>query len=391
MFTQNRPETEMELQGQVERVTYCDEESGFTIARLTVPGRRDLVTISGSLPGINAGEVLRLKGLWVNHKRYGLQFKVNSYQSVTPATTEGIKRYLGSGLIKGIGPVLAKRLVEMFDSETLDVIDTHVERLKEVDGIGDKRVEKIRSAWAQQRDIREIMLFLQGHGVSANYATKIFKQYGGSAVTRVKDNPYQLATDIFGIGFITADKIATKLGFSKDSALRASAGILYVLHELSNDGHVYYPYEPLMAHCQNVLEVEGGTLREPFAELSRDRKVIVEELNAKDIAENHKAVYLAKYHVSETGIADSLISLIRAAKTLRAFSADKAIEWTQKELSITLAETQVKAVKDAITDKVLVITGGPGTGKTTIINAIIKIYNQLQQRVLLTAPTGRAA
>ncbi|KJU87283.1 recombinase D [Candidatus Magnetobacterium bavaricum] len=388
MFTQD---TDIELQGQVERVTYCSEETGFTIARFTVPGRRDLVTISGALPGINVGEELRLKGLWVNHKKYGLQFKVNSYQCITPATVEGIKRYLGSGLIKGIGPVLAKRLVEMFADETLNVIDTGVERLKEVEGIGDKRVEKIRLAWAQQRDIREIMLFLQGHGVSATYATKIFKQYGGSAIKQVKDNPYQLATDIHGIGFITADKIAQKLGFSKDSELRAGAGILYVLHELSNDGHVYYPYEPLMAHCQNVLEVESETLRKPFDWLVIENKIIVEDLNKGDIGQGHKGVYLAKYNVSECGIADALLRLLSAPKTLRTFSVEKAIEWVQKELSITLASNQASAVKAAITDKVLVITGGPGTGKTTIINAIIKVYQQLHQHVLLTAPTGRAA
>ncbi|MBF0336528.1 MAG: ATP-dependent RecD-like DNA helicase [Nitrospirae bacterium] len=388
MYTQG---TDIELQGQVERLTYCNEENGFTIARLTVPGRRDVVTISGALPGINAGEELRLKGEWVNHKKYGMQFKVNSYQSVTPATTEGIKRYLGSGLIKGIGPVLAKRLVDRFDDETLNVIDTHAERLKEVEGIGDKRVEKIRSAWAQQRDIRDIMMFLQGHGVSATYATKIFKQYGGSAIKRVRDNPYQLATDIHGIGFITADKIAQKLGFSKDSELRAAAGILYVLYELSNDGHVYYPYELLMAHCGNVLEVGGEILLEPFDALVGDNKLIVESLAAADPADSHRGVYLARYHVSECGIAAALLGLMQVAKFLRAFSVDKAIAWVQSELSISLADNQVAAVKAAIAHKVLVITGGPGTGKTTIINAIIKLYQQLHQRVLLTAPTGRAA
>ncbi|MBV6340634.1 SF1B family DNA helicase RecD2, partial [Candidatus Magnetobacterium casense] len=365
--------------------------NGFTIARFTVPGRHDVVTISGALPGVNAGEELRLKGAWVNHKKYGMQFKVNSYQSITPATTEGIKRYLGSGLIKGIGPVLAKRLVDRFDDETLNVIDTHAERLKEVEGIGDKRLEKIRSAWTQQRDIREIMMFLQGHGVSATYATKIFKQYGGSAIKRVKDNPYQLATDIHGIGFITADRIAQKLGFSKDSKLRAVAGILYVLYELSNDGHVYYPYEPLMAHCGNVLEVEGETLLEPFDALVGDNKLIVESLAAADPVDSHRGVYLARYHVSECGIAAALLGLMQVAKHLRAFSVDKAIAWVQSELAIGLADNQVAAVKAAIAHKVLVITGGPGTGKTTIINAIIKLYQQLHHRVLLTAPTGRAA
>ncbi|MBF0345813.1 MAG: ATP-dependent RecD-like DNA helicase [Nitrospirae bacterium] len=388
MFTQNKPDTESEIQGQMERVTYCDEESGFTIAKLTVTGCRELVTISGFMPGISPGEVLRLKGQWFNHSKYGVQFKISAFQSVMPATAKGIERYLGSGLIKGIGPVLAKRLVEMFETDTLDIIDTQIERIKEVDGIGDKRVEKIRSAWEQQRDIRDIMLFLQGHGVSVNYATKIFKQYGGSAIKRVKENPYQLATDIYGIGFITADKIAQKLGFSKDSELRAKAGILYVLHELSNDGHVYYPYEPLVAQCQKVLEIERDKLVNPFSEIEYDKKIVIDDL---DVAENKKAVYLTKYHVSETGIAESLLRLRKTPKTLRNFSDDKAIEWVQKALSITLANNQAKAVKDSIRDKVLVITGGPGTGKTTIINAIIKIYLQLKQRVLLTAPTGRAA
>jgi len=228
----------IEIQGQLEKITYVNEENGYTIAKMKVKGHRELVTITGNLLSVNPGEVLKLKGIWYNHPKYGEQIKVTSYESVIPATVKGIERYLGSGLIKGIGPVMAKRLVAQFGVETLDVIENSIPRLKEVEGIGDKRILMIQKAWAEQKEIKEVMLFLQGYGVSSSYATKIFKQYGQKSIRVVKENPYQLATDIFGIGFITADKIAQNIGIAKDSQIRAEAGILYVLKQLSNDGHV---------------------------------------------------------------------------------------------------------------------------------------------------------
>ncbi|MBF0516633.1 MAG: ATP-dependent RecD-like DNA helicase, partial [Nitrospirae bacterium] len=267
------PQPEVEIQGQVERITYANEENAFSIVRLSYEGR--IITIAGNLLSVNPGEVLALQGTWVNHPKYGQQFKVNSYTSITPATVVGIEKYLGSGLIKGIGPVLAKRLVAKFAEKTLDVIEESVERLREVDGIGDKRVTMIKAAWETQREIKEIMLFLQSHGVSSTYAIKIFKQYGHNSIEVVKTNPYQLATDIYGVGFLTADKIAAKLGFAKDSPLRAESGILYVLHQLADEGHVYYPQGPLCDECVKVLDIERELILKAMAAADFARHIVI--------------------------------------------------------------------------------------------------------------------
>jgi len=227
---------------------------------------------------------------------------------MVPADVHGIQKYLGSGLIKGIGQVMAKRFVKKFGKQTLDVIEQDIQRLLEVEGIGKKRIEMIGKAWADQKEIRQVMIFLQSHGVSSGYATKIFKQYGNESISVVKENPYRLATDIFGIGFITADKIAEKLGFAKDSELRAEAGILYVLHQLADDGHVYYPYEPLVDKCKEILQVEREPIVKAMSTIALDKRIVIEDLNitVEDFQENNKAVYLAKYHVSETSIANRL-------------------------------------------------------------------------------------
>lgn len=380
-----------EIKGQIERITYYNEENSYTIAKLKIGGRHDLVTVVGNLLSVSAGEVLKLKGEWQNHPKFGEQFKITSYESVVPATVKGIEKYLGSGLIKGIGPVMARRLVAKFGLETLDVIETEIKRLHEVEGIGDKRIGMIRKAWDDQKEIRNVMLFLQGHGVSPAYAAKIYRQYGQESIKTVRDNPYRLAADIFGIGFITADKIAEKLGIPKESGIRAEAGILYVLHQLADEGHVYYPYEPLIEECRKILAVEKATIVNAFGKIALEKKIIIEDLNKADFKENNKAVYLAKFHVSEVGTAKRLKSLLQFPKKLRSFDRDKAIEWVQGELRIQLAENQKQALKEAIEKKVMVITGGPGTGKTTLINSIIRIYKKLGQRVLLAAPTGRAA
>jgi exodeoxyribonuclease V alpha subunit len=275
--------------------------------------------------------------------------------------------------------------------ETLNVIETETRRLCEVEGIGDKRIGMIKKAWDDQKEIRDIMVFLQGHGVSPAYAAKIYKKYAKESVAVVQQNPYTLATDIFGIGFITADKIAGNLGISKESQIRAEAGILYVLHQLSDEGHVYYPYEPLVEECKKILGVERDTIVKAFGKISFEKKIVIEDLNKEDIKENNKAVYLAKFHVCEVGVAARLQELMRFPKKLKAFDREKALEWVQGELKIQLAKNQKQAVKEAIEKKVMVVTGGPDTGKTTIINSIIKIYGRLGQRVLLSAPTGRAA
>jgi exodeoxyribonuclease V alpha subunit len=381
-----------DLQGQIERITYTNDESGFTIAKVRVYDRRDLVTVVGNLRAPTAGEILKMQGEWTNHPKYGEQFRVVHYKSMVPASVHGIEKYLGSGLIKGIGPIMAKRIVKTFGNETLDVIEQEIEKLIEVEGIGKKRVEMIRQAWADQKEIRQVMLFLQSHGVSSGYATKIFKTYGNEAIEVVQENPYRLATDIFGIGFLTADRIAEKLGFTKDSELRAEAGILYVLHQLADEGHVYYPLEPLLIKCQEILEVDQDVLFRALQGLDDGQKVVIDDLDERgDPKGGHRAVYLAKFHLSETNIASRLKTLITAPKSIRPIDPDKAIAWVQQQLDITLASRQVEAVKRALTNKVVVITGGPGTGKTTIINAILKIFRRAGVKFLLAAPTGRAA
>ena len=382
-----------ELHGQIERITYINEENGFTIARVKVHGQRDLVTVVGNLMAPSPGEILKMKGEWANHPKFGEQFKVVHYKSAVPASVYGIQKYLGSGLIKGIGPVMAKRIVKKFDKQTLDIIENEIEKLAEVKGIGKKRISMIKTAWDAQKEIRQVMLFLQTHGVSSGYATKIFKQYGQASIQVVKENPYRLATDIFGVGFVTADHIAEKLGFDKNSELRAEAGILYVLHQLADEGHVYYPYEPLIRKCQEILQVDRDVIVKAFSTIALNQQIVIEDLNEdiEEFRENNKAVYLAKFDLCETSIATRLKALVNVPKSIRKIDSDKAIEWVQEQLAITLADNQMEAVRSAVKDKVMIITGGPGTGKTTIINAILKIFSKLRVRVMLAAPTGRAA
>ncbi len=383
----------LQIRGQIERITYVNEENSYTVAKVVMKGKRDLVTVVGNFASLNPGEVVNLFGEWINHPKFGHQFKVIKYETITPATARGIEKYLGSGFIKGIGPVMAKRMVEKFGVETLDIIDTSIARLTEVSGIGQARIEMISKAWVDQKEIREVMIFLQEYGVSTTYATKIYKHYGQDSIKVVKDNPYRLATDIFGIGFITADRIAEKIGIPKDSILRGEAGILYVLHKLSDEGHVYYPYEQLIEKGKEVLNVERDLIVQALAKIAAEKKIFLEDLNLdpENFQENNKAVYLAKFHVCETGIARRLLNLSRIPKHLRPIDMDRAIQWVQKQLSITLAEKQAEAVMGAIKEKIMIITGGPGTGKTTIVNCIIKIYEKIDKRVMLCAPTGRAA
>jgi exodeoxyribonuclease V alpha subunit len=371
----------VELQGQLERITYRNEENHYTVARLKVKGYRSPVTVIGSLVSVSPGEVLKLKGSWDVHPRYGEQFKIVSYESVVPATVKGIERYLGSGLIKGIGPVMARRLVDRFGLETLDIIETGIERLREIEGIGDKRVTMIATAWSEQKEIRQVMLFLQGHEVSSGYAAKIYKYYGRESIKVVTENPYRLAQDIFGIGFLTADKIASKLGMPKDSPLRAEAGILYVLNRLADDGHVFYPDGPLLDECTTILDIESDIIIGALDKLTRENKVVKEG----------EAVYLSVYYAAEKAISDSLRLIVDTPGKHLTYDRETAIQKAQKEMGITLAPAQMRAVQQALDSKVLVLTGGPGTGKTTIINAIIRIAANHGQRALLAAPTGRAA
>ncbi len=386
-------DAETVLEGQVERITYENEETGFTVAKFSPRGHPESITIVGNLIGPVPGEMLKVKGAWLNHPKFGRQFKVTHHQSMVPATVSGIKKYLGSGLIKGIGPVMASRIVKEFGENTLQVIDENPHALHQVEGIGLKRIEMIARAWKEQKEIREVMVFLQGHGVSPAFASKIFKKFGWESIALVSKNPYRLATEIHGIGFITADKIAEKMGFARNAPARAEAGILYVLNQVSEEGHAYFPYEALIEKCKEVLEVEREVIVHGIGAIALEGHIAIEDLN-QDLGAfqpNHKAVYLKHLHVSETGIAYHLARLISSRKTLRQIDAEKAVGWVQARIRIVLAPRQIEAVKTAVSEKVMVITGGPGTGKTTIINALMRIYREIGAKILLSAPTGRAS
>jgi exodeoxyribonuclease V alpha subunit len=381
----------VELQGQIERVTFCNEENGFTVAQLKVRGQRHLVTIVGHLMSPKPGERLRLQGEWSLHPKYGEQFKFVDHETLFPATVPGMEKYLASGFIKGIGPVMAQRIVRQFGGETFEIIDNRMERLVEVEGIGPKRLEMIRRAWEEQKQIREVMLFLQTHGISTAYAPKIFKQYGNQTVTVIQENPYQLATDIFGIGFITADRIAAKLGFEKDTPARLEAGLLYTLQNLSNEGHVFFPLGPLLEKSQEILEVDRELIGQALSRLAFRQEIMVEEPWDQEAGEEQRAVYLTGFYLAETNAAKRLKVLLQAQQNLPFVDPAKALEWVQKVLGLTLAPQQAEAVSMSLRNKVLIITGGPGTGKTTIINAILKIWGRLGVNMMMAAPTGRAA
>jgi exodeoxyribonuclease V alpha subunit len=374
--------------GLLEKISYHNEENDFVVAKLREKEKKELTTIVGNLSGVNPGESLKLTGKWVQNKRFGEQFQVESFEVTVPATLHGIQKYLASGLIQGIGPIMSERIVEKFGLHTLEVIEKNPERLSEVEGIGPKRISMIRKAWGEQREIKEIMIFLQGHGVGAAYSAKIYKQYGDQSIERVRENPYRLAHDIYGIGFMTADRIAQNLGIDRNSLIRAKAGLLYVLNQLTEEGHVYYPETSLIRKAKEILHVDEEIIILAVRELTKEKELFLEDLDPED---HHRAVFLAPFYVAETGVAQRLINLKESPSNIRPIDPEKAIEWVQQKLNIELAQRQEEAVLLAATSKVLIITGGPGTGKTTIITAILRIFQQLKLRILLAAPTGRAA
>jgi exodeoxyribonuclease V alpha subunit len=382
-----------QLIGEIERVTYCDDESGFTIAQVQPAGRKKSVTVVGNLMNPAPGTVLNMKGQWSEHPKFGRQFKATQIETRPPVTVEGIEKYLGSGLVKGVGPETARRIVQCFQEETLDIIERRPDRLSEVSGLGAKRIAMIQKAWSEQIEIRNVMLFLQSHGASPAYAFKIFRQYGQRTVELVRSNPYRLTHDIFGIGFLIADSIAAKLGFENDAPLRLQAGILHVLHQLADEGHLFYPFEALAAKSQAILNSPKDPITSAFEALTNDKKIVMEDLDAgsgEDLPDN-KAVYLSLYYQCEQFTARQLHVLLATPNHLSITNTQQAIQWVQKWINLELAPSQQQAISKALTSKVLVITGGPGTGKTTIVRAITRLYEHLHARILLAAPTGRAA
>ncbi len=381
------------ISGQIEHITFTNEETGFTIAKVRVAGRGEPVTVVGNLLAPVPGEVLDMDGEWTQHPRFGEQFKVDRFTTKVPATVDGIRRYLGSGLIKGLGPVMAGRIVDRFGPDTLEVIEHDRGRLAEVPGIGAKRIAMVADAWRAQREIRDVMLFLQSHGVGTGYAVKIFRHYGNRAVAVVRENPYRLATDIAGIGFVTADRIAEKIGIPRNAPMRVAAGVLYVLNRLADAGHVYFPETALIDRAQEALAVAPALIVQSLRTLAAEELVIIEgpPPGGPGAEGASQPVYLTPFHRCETAIARKLRALLEVPRARPVVEADVALAWVQQQLAITLSENQVQAVRVAITHKVMVITGGPGTGKTTIVNSILRLLGRVPARVLLAAPTGRAA
>jgi exodeoxyribonuclease V alpha subunit len=358
--------------------------------------------VVGSLPEVSAGECLRLHGAWTQHARYGRQFQVERYATVLPATAAGIEKYLGSGMIKGVGPVTARRIVRRFQLDTLRIIEEEPERLREVLGVGKKRVALIERAWEEQKAIKEVMLFLQGHNVSTSHAVKIYKTYGDASIDVVRNDPYRLAKDIHGIGFLTADKIARELGLAHDSPQRVRAGIAYTLGQMADDGHVFAPQGELVYESTRILDVPAALVAEGIDALAADQEVHVEPLRYPDLAgqpagplAEERAVYLAPFYYGELGTANRLKTILNVEASRLAFYRDANLDRVFDHLAgaggVALNEGQRAAVRTALTHKVSVLTGGPGTGKTTAVQTVIRLLEAQGYRYALAAPTGRAA
>lgn len=365
----------------VERITFQNAENGYSVMKVKVKGYDDLVTLVGNLLEVPAGAVLLCEGEWRVDKRYGQQFQCETWEEVMPATAYGIEKYLGSGLVKGIGPKFAKLIVGHFGTDTIEVIETDIERLYEVPGISKKRVEKIRESWEKQKDIKNVMLFLQGFGVSTAYAAKIYRQYGKESIDNVKENPYRLADDIWGIGFKTADGIARKMGYEMNDERRLRSGLIYTLNQLADEGHCYAEEEQLIATAKQLLEADEECIR----------TAMTHAIETEDLMLDGTAIYLPPFYYAECGTANRLNTLVHTKEAGSIFTARFDLAKLQRETGIEYDEVQVEAIRQAIASKVMVLTGGPGTGKTTTTKAIIAALQSAGMRILLAAPTGRAA
>ncbi|GAA4768858.1 ATP-dependent RecD-like DNA helicase [Streptomyces sanyensis] len=385
------------LEGVLERITYANEENGYTVARVdTGRGAGELLTVVGSLLGAQVGESLRMEGRWGSHPQYGRQFTVENYTTVLPATVQGIRRYLGSGLIKGIGPRIAERIVDHFGTDTLEVIEQEPARLVEVPGLGPKRTALIGAAWEEQKAIKEVMVFLQGVGVSTSIAVRIYKKYGDASISVVRNQPYRLAADVWGIGFLTADRIAQAVGIPHDSPDRVKAGLRYALSQSTDQGHCFLPEERLIADSVKLLQVDAGLVIDCLAELAADEEGVVrEKVPGPEGGEPVTAVYLVPFHRAELSLAGQVRRLLRAEEDrMPAFQDvdwDRALGWLARRTGAELAPEQQDAVKLALTSRVAVLTGGPGCGKSFTVRSIVELARAKKATVVLAAPTGRAA
>ncbi|CAM5481591.1 ATP-dependent RecD-like DNA helicase [Streptomyces avidinii] len=386
------------VDGVLERITYANEESGYTVARVdTGRGSGDLLTVVGSLLGAQPGESLRMEGRWGSHPQYGKQFTVENYRTVLPATIQGIRRYLGSGLIKGIGPKIAERIVDHFGTDTLDVIEGEPKRLIEVPGLGPKRTKLIGAAWEEQKAIKEVMVFLQGVGVSTSIAVRIYKKYADASISVVKNQPYRLAADVWGIGFLTADRIAQAVGIPHDSPERVKAGLQYALSQSTDQGHCFLPEDRLIAGGVKLLQVDTGLVIDCLAELAADPEGVVREPvpDPQGGPDPLTAVYLVPFHRAELSLVGQVRRLLHAEDDrmpgFRDVDWEKALGWLAGRTGATLAPEQRDAVKLALTRRVAVLTGGPGCGKSFTVRSIVELARAKKAKVVLAAPTGRAA
>ncbi len=386
------------VDGVLERITYANEESGYTVARVdTGRGGGDLLTVVGALLGAQPGESLRMEGRWGSHPQYGKQFTVENYRTVLPATIQGIRRYLGSGLIKGIGPKIAERIVEHFGTDTLDVIEGEPKRLIEVPGLGPKRTKLIGAAWEEQKAIKEVMVFLQGVGVSTSIAVRIYKKYADASISVVKNQPYRLAADVWGIGFLTADRIAQAVGIPHDSPERVKAGLQYALSQSTDQGHCFLPEDRLIADGVKLLQVDTGLVIDCLAELAADPEGVVRESvpDPQGGPDPLTAVYLVPFHRAELSLVGQVRRLLHAEDDrmpgFQDVDWEKALGWLAGRTGATLAPEQRDAVKLALTRRVAVLTGGPGCGKSFTVRSIVELARAKKAKVVLAAPTGRAA
>ncbi|NKI40309.1 SF1B family DNA helicase RecD2 [Streptomyces physcomitrii] len=385
------------VEGVLERITYANEDNGYTVARVdTGRGAGDLLTVVGSLLGAQPGESLRMEGRWGSHPQYGKQFTVENYTTVLPATIQGIRRYLGSGLIKGIGPRIADRITEHFGLKTLDIIEEEPGRLVEVPGLGPKRTKLIGAAWEEQKAIKEVMIFLQGVGVSTSIAVRIYKKYGDSSIDVVRHQPYRLAADVWGIGFLTADRIAQSVGIPHDSPERVMAGIQYALSQSTDQGHCFLPEEQLLSDAVKLLQVDSQLVIECLDRLAaQDEGVVRERVPGPEGGEEVTAVYLVPFHRAELSLSAQVLRLLRTEQErLPAFAEvdwDKALGWLATRTGTELAPEQREAVRLALTRRVAVLTGGPGCGKSFTVRSVVELARAKQAKVVLAAPTGRAA
>jgi exodeoxyribonuclease V alpha subunit len=373
------------LAGLIERVTFFNEETGFAVLRIKSKGHHDLVTVVGTLPSVSAGEWLTAEGRWIRDCEHGLQFKADTVKSIPPTTREGIEKYLGSGMVKGIGPVYARKLVEKFGENIFGIIENFSVRLQEVEGIGPGRRMMIKEAWREQKFIREIMVFLHSHGVSTSRAARIYKTYGETAIERVRTNPYGLARDIPGIGFKTADQVAQKVGIPKDSLLRAEAGLTHILAEGIGRGHCALPRTLMISESVKLLEIS-----EPIVVAALARSLANQDLIEEQIA-GDSLVFLPKLRQAEEGIAARICALAALPPNYPEIDLEKTVAWSESKTSVILAPSQKEALAKALASRVIVITGGPGVGKTTLVNSILRILSTKKVHCLLCAPTGRAA